>query len=203
MPSKTVVRHFDAAATGYSAFRNAWPLSVVRRQERHAIAEVLRPLRGARVLDAGCGDGEVLSWLAQQGADAIGIDVSYAMTAQCRQGGLVVAIQEIEHLGFAPVFDWVLCLGALEFCDDPGRAIAELAACLRPGGRVVLVYPKQSAAGSLYAAYHRLAHGLRVRLFRRADVITWMSRAGLQEPAVWCQLSLSVVCVAERAAEAS
>jgi SAM-dependent methyltransferase len=185
MPSPAVVRHFDDVAAGYGAFRNAWPLSVIRRQERAALC----------VLDAGCGDGELLAWLETTQACAIGIDISRAMTAQCRQRGYRVSVQDLERPALQAVFDWVVCFGALEFAAEPAQSLAALASLLQPGGRFVLLFPRQNPLGRLYAAYHRIAHGVRIHLFRKSEIAGWMRRAHLDEPA-WRDLSLSTLCVA-------
>jgi len=153
---------------------------------------------GERVLDAGCGDGELLHWLSSAGARPVGIDIAFAMAAECRRRSLLVSVQDLEYLALKSVFDWVVCFGALEFTTAPERAIAALGAALRPGGRLVLLFPNRSALGQLYAAYHRLMHGMRVHLFLRSDIDTWLRNAGMREPAVWRSLSLSTLCLAER-----
>lgn len=199
MPSTAVVRHFEDAAAGYTAFRNAWPLNILRRQERTAIAALMAVQPGDLVLDAGCGDGELLRWLIQQGARPIGIDIARKMTAQCRRLGFPVAVQDLERPAFRAAFDWVLCFGAMEFADDPARAYAALAGVLRPGGRLALLFPKQSVLGQLYAFYHRRSNGVRVHLFHRAQVARWMQESGMTHGQEWRELSLSMLCVAQRA----
>ena len=41
--------------------------------------------RGSRALDIGCGEGEVVSWLAEQGFPVVGIDISAAAVARARK----------------------------------------------------------------------------------------------------------------------
>jgi SAM-dependent methyltransferase len=194
------VQHFESAAAGYTAFRNGWPLSVIRRQERDSLAALMPVEAGDLVLDAGCGDGELLRWLLGLGARPVGIDVSRGMAIQCRRQGFLVSVQDLEAPAFQPAFDWVLCFGALEFARDPARALAAMAQSLRPGGRLVLLFPRLCALGRLYAAYHRFAHGMRIHLFRHRDIALSMRAAGLNEPAVWRDLSLSTLCVADSGA---
>jgi SAM-dependent methyltransferase len=179
MVLEAVVRHFDRAAPRYGRFRNIWPLKAIRRSEQNALKEFARVHAGDRVLDAGCGDGETLVWLGACGARPVGIDVAFAMTSLCREHGFDVCVQDLEHPGFRASFDWVLCVGTLEFTRRPAVALRNLAACLRPGGRFVLLFPHRGPMGVLYAAYHR-THGIQIRLFSFGEVHAWMSAAGLQ-----------------------
>jgi SAM-dependent methyltransferase len=107
-----------------------------------------------RVLDAACGTGMHAIALARRGWSAAGADLSPAMIARAREnvaaagldlpfvaagfGKLAPAFQAEPHLPF----DAVLCLGnSLPHLLSPvalGEALADFAACLRPGGRLIL-----------------------------------------------------------------
>jgi 2-polyprenyl-3-methyl-5-hydroxy-6-metoxy-1,4-benzoquinol methylase len=202
MRDADVVRHFTGVAAQYTRLRASWPLGMLRRQEIAALRELVRPQPGARVLDVGCGDGETLSWLTELGARPVGIDVVYAMAAHCRQRGLSVAVQDMEQLGVRARFDWVLCIGSLEFTAQPKQVIASLAACVRPHGRFVLLFPRRSWLGTLYATYHR-AHGVRIRIFSNAEIRGFMLAAGLEPLAGWRDCWLSTIALATRGGGAS
>src|SRR5262245_26746443 len=90
------------------------PLSVIQRAALLAFESRAFP-RGARVLDAPCGDGGLVSELARLGCDAHGVDIdtgaSGALGPAFRQGDLngplpyaaasfdvVFSIEGIEHL---------------------------------------------------------------------------------------------------------
>src|SRR4051794_16396855 len=72
------------------------------------ILRALGDLRGARVLELGCGDGGLLPYLVDQGGEVTGLDISPAMTevaaarlARFRPDAEVqVAAAPIEHTGF-------------------------------------------------------------------------------------------------------
>lgn len=150
-----------------------------------------------RALDVGCGDGATAAWLQTRGAQVVGVDAVWEMTALARRRGVPSVVQDMEALGFRACFDWVLCIGALEFTASPGAAIAGLARCLRPGGRLVLLFPRRSLLGRAYAAYHR-AHGLAIHLFRRDEILAHLRDAGMVLDADWRECLLSTVCRARR-----
>ena len=193
-------RHFGAAADGYTEFRGRGLLGRIRRQEQRAVRELAPIDAGALALDAGCGDGETLSWLAGRGANAVGVDLSLPMAAGCAGRGHTVSVQDMNNLAFGPVFDWVLCIGSLEFVAQPHHALSELARCLNPKGRFVLLYPRRGLLGALYTLYHR-SHGTRIHTFRRPQISQLLAVSGLEEPERWRRCVLADVCVTGRPAE--
>jgi SAM-dependent methyltransferase len=113
-------------------------------------------LRGARrVLDVGCGEGQVARRIARLGAKVVGVDPSPTQirTATRRGGGPCYAQARAEQLpcADASVDAVVVCL-ALEHVDPFEPAIAEIARVLAPGGRFVffLGHPLLQAPGSCW-----------------------------------------------------
>ena len=99
MVDQAVARHFADAASRYSRLRGSGPLGRVRSREQTAVQELVDITPGATVLDAGCGDGATLEWLRDQGAHAIGIDLTWPMARICAMRGLTAAVQDIEEIG--------------------------------------------------------------------------------------------------------
>jgi SAM-dependent methyltransferase len=193
MVDPAVSRHFSRAAARYSYLRGRGPLKRIRRREQAAVRELAEIKPGATVLDAGCGDGATLEWLSARGATAFGIDLTWPMALLCAARGFPVAVQDIENLGLRTVFDWVLCIGALEFVPDPARALQNLAGCLAPNGTLVLLYPRRGALGALYAMYHR-THGARIHLFGDREIAVLLTGAGLVPPLQRRDCVLSSAC---------
>jgi len=200
MVDPAVARHFADAASRYSRLRDSGPLGWVRSREQTAVEELARITPGTTALDAGCGDGATLEWLRERGAHAVGIDLTWPMARICAAREFSVAVQDIEEIGLRPVFDWVLCIGSLEFVPDPARALKNLAACLAPTGTLVLLYPRKGPLGTLYALYHR-THGTRIHLFNTDDITELFSAAGLEPPQSRRNCLLSSVCTTIRAGE--
>jgi len=200
MADPAVARHFADAASRYTRLRGAGPLSWIRSREQAAVQELADVGPGRTALDAGCGDGATLDWLRKRGVDAFGIDLTWPMARICADTGLRVAVQDIEELGLRPVFDWVLCIGALEFVPDPERALKSLAACLNQTGTLVLLYPRKGPWGTLYALYHR-THGARIHLFSDDEMTKHLAGAGLAPPRSRRDCLLSSVCSTVKAGE--
>jgi SAM-dependent methyltransferase len=112
---------------------------------READARLLGPVRGARVLEVGCGAAMCSRWLAAGGASPVALDLSggmlrHAATAAGRTGIAVPLVQaDAQHLPFADSSFDVACtaFGAVPFVADSAAVMREVARVLRPGGRWV------------------------------------------------------------------
>jgi SAM-dependent methyltransferase len=99
-------------------------------------------LRGAVVLDAGCGAGRFAEVALKMGATVVAIDYSDAVDAAARNlpSDRITFVQaDILSLPFAPgSFDFIYSLGVLQHTSDARRAITSLIARLRPRGRITV-----------------------------------------------------------------
>lgn len=100
---------------------------------------------GARILDAGCGTGEISSRLAAlyPGAAVLGVDVldPPLEIARRRHGGLAPRLRFEKRSVFgldlpAGTFDLTVCRHVIQSIPEPERALAELVRVTRPGGRL-------------------------------------------------------------------
>lgn len=112
---------------------------------REAEARLLGPVGGRRVLEVGCGAAMCSRWLATQGADVVGIDLSSGMLRHARAAaertgvGVPLVQADAEQLPFADAAFDLACsaFGAVPFVADSARVMREVARVLRPGGRWV------------------------------------------------------------------
>ncbi len=107
-----------------------------------AEAAVLGDPDGRRVLEVGCGAAQCARWLGEHGARPVGLDLSERQLSHSRRldastgqrvpvvAGTATALP-FRDAAFDVVFS---AFGALQFVADAGRAVAEVARVLRPGG---------------------------------------------------------------------
>lgn len=98
-----------------------------------------RDLEGLRVLDAGCGTGEVARWLAKRGASVYGLDISPEMCMSAAEASENIPF--LPHDLSAPLpfeansFDIVIALACLEYLPDVESCVAEFARVLADDGQ--------------------------------------------------------------------
>lgn len=99
---------------------------------------------GARVLDAGCGTGDVSFMLADWGAKVDGFDLNQASVGHAQRMARQLGLENSCHFvcgsvfdpPFSGTYDFVQCLGVLPHTGDPASAYRRLAAQVRPGGHL-------------------------------------------------------------------
>jgi SAM-dependent methyltransferase len=112
--------------------------------EEQILPLIRRHLAGAaRVLDVGCGEGQVARMALADGAErAVGIDPTWAQleVAAERGGGGSYARSGAAALPFADAsFDAAVACLVFEHIHDVDEAIVEVARVLRPGGRFLFL----------------------------------------------------------------
>jgi ubiquinone/menaquinone biosynthesis C-methylase UbiE len=128
---------------GYEAFEARRGVSRIKGRQ----VALLAPEPGVRILDAGCGRGEVLLACARAGAAVAGIDYSEAAIEIAREtlaevAGTEIVLGSVVALPWPDAtFDRVLWADVVEHLDagDARRALGEFHRVLRPGG-VLLVH---------------------------------------------------------------
>lgn len=188
-----VSTHYERAAAGYSGRRGRGLAGAVRRREQSAVLELAEGGAGSRVLDAGCGDGEVAGLLVGRGARVVAVDLTLAMANAARRRGAWAVRADMRALPLRPAFDEVTCIGSSEFVADLSGLTAGLAGCLRGSGALVLLFPRRNWFGWVLWLYHRL-NGVRIHLRSRAAVTRTLQAAGFAAPERWRRCAGAWVC---------
>jgi SAM-dependent methyltransferase len=124
------LRRRAAAFTGETAAADA----------RVPLVEAVAAARPTRILEVGCGWGELAEWVGREtGAEVVAVDLSPRMVELARERGVDARIGDVQALPFADgEFDVAIAAWMLYHVPDLDRGIAELARVLRPGGRLVV-----------------------------------------------------------------
>jgi 2-polyprenyl-6-hydroxyphenyl methylase/3-demethylubiquinone-9 3-methyltransferase len=157
-------------------------------------------LRGAAVLDVGCGAGLLSEALAIEGADLVGLDLApelievaklHLLETQATQPSLRVdyRLQSTEALAAAQPasFNAITCMEMLEHVPDPASVVRACATLLKPGGRLFVstlnrtpaafalaIVGAEYVAGLLPKGTHSYA-----QFIRPAELAAWLRNAGL------------------------
>lgn len=142
-----VRRLFNTRAAGWSAFY-APGGDFTGRLALFAAVLTKHVTAGGRMLDLGCGTGEIARAGAAAGLRVTGCDISELMlrSAMSRDPQREVEWVRLEtqwrRLPFpAGSFDAVVAASVLEYVDEPSVVLAECARVLRPGGLLACTVP--------------------------------------------------------------
>jgi len=139
----------DYAANSAAQF--AWARDLIARLRLHG---------AERILDVGCGDGKITAELARTlpcgsitGVDASAEMVHFARAAypQSEIPNLKFQVMDARELHFAQAFDLVFSNAALHWVDDHPAFLRGVAACLRPGGQLVVSCGGKGNAQDVFA----------------------------------------------------
>jgi carbamoyltransferase len=145
----------------------------------------------ARVLEVGCGTGQLTNFLGLACRSVVGVDASRASLAL---GEGFRAAHDLQRVRFvhanlfqlpfpAESFDVVIAHGVVHHTADPERAVRVIAECLRPGGHLVLgVYNRW---GRIATQARRLAFSVLGERAARLDPIVVRERLEGSKRRAW------------------
>lgn len=111
-----------------------------------------RTRNGELLLDVGCGSGAFTIGAARQGYKALGLSwdernqqVAAERAALCKAPDATFEVLDVrsldERLDIRGHFDVAICLENIEHVLDDRKLMVDIAACLKPGGRLLLTSP--------------------------------------------------------------
>jgi len=106
------------------------------------------PPDGGRLLEVGCGSGQMLSEMAALGWEVAGVETDPAAVRAARERGLEVHAGDLEAAAFPDAsFDLVLLMHVIEHVPDSRDLLCDCHRVLRPGGRLVVATPSAESRG--------------------------------------------------------
>jgi trans-aconitate methyltransferase len=110
------------------------------------LIDLLDPQPGERILDAGCGSGELTNSIAERGATGIGFDFDPSMVKRAQEQFPKLTFFQADASNFqvleeegGPV-DAIFSNAALHWVRDADGAAASMSKALKPGGRFVVEF---------------------------------------------------------------
>ncbi|MEA3403183.1 MAG: class I SAM-dependent methyltransferase [Armatimonadota bacterium] len=129
---------FTSDVASYDAwYRTPWG-AYAEEREHQLLMAMARPRAGERAADVGCGTGRLVARLLEHGVNALGVEpdaemrtVTVRRLAQLghRERTVAASAEELPFAGGS--FDLVTAITVLEFVDDPGAAVREMARVCR------------------------------------------------------------------------
>jgi trans-aconitate 2-methyltransferase len=112
---------------------------------------LLAPKAGERILDLGCGTGQLTAEIAKSGASVIGIDRSAEMIAHARDHypEQRFEIADAAQFSSAEPFDAVFSNASLHWMKNAAEVVSAIARALRSGGRLVAEFGGKGNVESL------------------------------------------------------
>ena len=142
--------------------------SITRKSQKFVDDFLIKNCLDKRVLDYCCGDGDLTIFLAENGAEAFGIDISPVSIQNAKEKaknkGLKNAsflVMDAEKLEFDnDFFDLIVCSGVLHHLNIE-KAYQELSRVLKPGGKIICDEPL--VYNPIFQLYRKLTPHLRTK----------------------------------------
>jgi 2-polyprenyl-3-methyl-5-hydroxy-6-metoxy-1,4-benzoquinol methylase len=102
----------------------------------------LASMAPGRLLDVGCGRGDLGTWFIARGWSVVGVEPSSEACALARSRGLDARVGTLSDVALEPgSFDAVVFRQSLEHVLDPLADLSRAHALLRPGGKIAVSVP--------------------------------------------------------------
>ena len=120
------------------------------------LIRILAPLKDERILDMGCGTGDLTAKIARSGARVIGLDISEDMIVASRRKYPTLDFQvgDVKDFKFEEPFDAVFSNAVLHWIDDQAKVIDRVRQILKIGGRFITEMGGKGNIATIETAIH-------------------------------------------------
>jgi ubiquinone/menaquinone biosynthesis C-methylase UbiE len=109
------------------------------QEEKHDLVLSKLPAMVGRLLDVGCGMGDLLAKVGERAKMTVGVDISPGMVRASRGSKVNLIVADADLLPFADEsFDCVVSVTMLQNMPDPEKTVREMKRVVRPGGLVIV-----------------------------------------------------------------
>jgi demethylmenaquinone methyltransferase/2-methoxy-6-polyprenyl-1,4-benzoquinol methylase len=155
--AQAVEEMFDRIAPRYDLVNRVMTFGLDSGWRRRAVRELRLPA-GSRVVDLGCGTGDLCRGLERSGLSAVGVDMAAGMLAMAHTSAPLVRADALRLPLRDGLVDGAISGFALRNVTDIGACFREAARVIRPGGRAVFLEvaePPNPVIRRMHALYFR------------------------------------------------
>ncbi|MBU0481701.1 MAG: methyltransferase domain-containing protein [Proteobacteria bacterium] len=133
------------------------------------------------ILDIGCGAGILMKDMLQRGHKVVGSDISEEMLEEARKNTAafpparkMIVPGDLENISFADrTFDFVTCVGVLEYQKSDQTSVREISRVLKDGGFAIVTLPNLLRFKNILDPYYHIK--LLPRVLRK---LRWKAKPG-------------------------
>jgi len=136
------------------------------------VTDWLKPVTGERIIDFGCGTGDLAARISGMGAEVVGVDISPEMVERARSKYPHISFKCADGMGWQSEqsYDAVFSNAALHWMKEPEAAIQSMVSGLVHGGRLVAEF---GGYGNVSAIVEAVEQTLRSYGREEAFVMPW------------------------------
>ena len=151
----------------------------------HLLSEQNLP-SSARILDAGCGAGTYVRFLAEKGFQAVGMDYSLpslqrALLADPQKTGRYLGGDAYRMPFSNETFELVVSIGTFQAMENPPHALKEMVRVLRPKGLLVVeCLNSREIISQMKTLWGRITGAVpKVRTYPPQEIEAWLAACGV------------------------